>query len=329
MENIKIISKLLTTLFLKISRRTNEKNAVYILKKVINDLKNNYPYLSFIIIDNAHYKENIDYIKINNDKLFNRLSSQSLNKCIKEIFELTIKYLQRDADYFFIREFKEAVNKIDGLLLNDKELDLNRLQYKYLIERKQELKIKNSNIFKTIILSLIQTINKLSNNLKPYVLFDAILKSSYHKFDFLKTIKLKKENDTVNSYYLYIDPSIDFIPTYQISKSIIYLIEEIGKKIDNEHKNIYIETLKNEIDNETNLILKKIGVNLNLLNFSLLKVNFEDILDKILLALFSILLEEKSKDIVILNMREISRDSLTSMKFNKFGLSSQLLAFLP
>jgi hypothetical protein len=164
MEKNDITSKILTTLFLKISRRTNEKNASYILKKVINDLKKNYPYLSFIIIDDDHYKENTRYIRINNLDLFNRLSSQSLDNCIKEMFELTIKYLQRDADYFFIREFKEAVNKIEGFSLNDKELDLNQLQFKYLINRKQDLKIKNSKIFGAVLQSFFKTIEKLSYN---------------------------------------------------------------------------------------------------------------------------------------------------------------------
>lgn len=308
MEKINIMSKILTTLFLKISRRTNEKNAIYILKKVINDLKKNYPYLSLIIIDDAHYKENTSYIRINNDNLFNRLSSQSFDNCIKEMFELTIKYLRRDADYFFIREFKEAVNKIEGFSLNDKELDLNQLQFNYLVNRKQDLKIKNSKIFEAMLQSFFKTINKLLDSQEPYAFFDNILKSSYKKFDFLKSIQFERENNKQNSYILSINPSIDYIPTYKISKSIIYLIEQIGNKIKNKNKDIYIETLKNETSNENLLVLKKIGVNLNLINLSLSMVEFENILNKILSSLFSILLEEKSKDIILINMKEIISD---------------------
>ena len=111
MGNAEILTKILKTLFIKISRRTNEKNAIVILNKVINNLKDKYSYISLIEVNDANFKENIEYFQINNINLFNQLSQESLDNCIKEIFELTIKYLQRDADYFFIREFKEAINK--------------------------------------------------------------------------------------------------------------------------------------------------------------------------------------------------------------------------
>ena len=255
MDNAKIITELLTTLFVKISRRTNEKNAITILNRVLSDSKNKYSYLTLIIINDATYKENRDYIKINNEKLFNKLSSQNLKNCIKDIFELTIKHLQRDADYFFIREFKEAVNKIDDFHLDNNELDLNKLQFKYIINRKEDLKIKNSKIFTIIIEAFLNTINKLSNNLESYSIIKSIFNSSYNQFEFLKAIEFKNEKNLKSDYNISIDPSIDYIPSYQISKAIVYLIKQIGYKINTENKSIYIDTLKKEINNEDFLLL--------------------------------------------------------------------------
>ena len=312
MDNAKIITELLTTLFVKISRRTNEKNAITILNRVLSDSKNKYSYLTLIIINDATYKENRDYIKINNEKLFNKLSSKNLKNCIKDIFELTIKHLQRDADYFFIREFKEAVNKIDDFHLDYNELDLNKLQFKYIINRKEDLKIKNSKIFKIIIEAFLNTINKLSNNLESYSIIKSIFNSSYNQFEFLKAIEFKNEKNQKSYYDISIDPSIDYIPSYQISKAIVYLIRQIGYKIDTENKSIYIDTLKKEINNENLLLLKKIGVNLNLIDISIFKVGFDNVLNKILSTIYFLLLKEKSKENIKLKMNEV----ISSLKQN-------------
>ena len=312
MDNAKIITELLTTLFVKISRRTNEKNAITILNRVLSDSKNKYSYLTLIIINDATYKENRDYIKINNEKLFNKLSSQNLKNCIKDIFELTIKHLQRDADYFFIREFKEAVNKIDDFHLDYNELDLNKLQFKYIINRKEDLKIKNSKIFTIIIEAFLNTINKLSNNLESYSIIKSIFNSSYNQFEFLKAIEFKNEKNQKSYYDISIDPSIDYIPSYQISKAIVYLIRQIGYKIDTENKSIYIDTLKKEINNENLLLLKKIGVNLNLIDISIFKVGFDNVLNKILSTIYFLLLEEKPKENILLKMNEV----ISSLKQN-------------
>ena len=312
MDNAKIITELLTTLFVKISRRTNEKNAITILNRVLSDSKNKYSYLTLIIINDATYKENRDYIKINNEKLFNKLSSKNLKNCIKDIFELTIKHLQRDADYFFIREFKEAVNKIDDFHLDYNELDLNKLQFKYIINRKEDLKIKNSKIFTIIIEAFLNTINKLSNNLESYSIIKSIFNSSYNQFEFLKAIEFKNEKNQKSYYDISIDPSIDYIPSYQISKAIVYLIRQIGYKIDTENKSIYIDTLKKEINNENLLLLKKIGVNLNLIDISIFKVGFDNVLNKILSTIYFLLLKEKSKENIKLKMNEV----ISSLKQN-------------
>ena len=305
MDNAKIITEILTTLFVKISRRTNEKNAITILNRILNDSKNKYSYLTLIIINDATYKESRDYIKINNQKLFNKLSSQNLNNCIKDIFELTIKNLKRDADYFFIREFKEAVNKIDDFHLDYNELDLNKLQFKYIINRKEDLKIKNSKIFKIIIEAFLNTINKLSNNLESYSLIKSIFNSSYNQFEFLKAIEFKNEKNMKSDYDISIDPSIDYIPSYQISQAIVYLIKQIGYKINTKNKSIYIDTLKKEINNEDFLLLKKIGVNLNLIDISIFKVGFDNVLNKILSTLYFSLSEEKPKENIKLKMNEV------------------------
>lgn len=293
MNNTEIINNILKTLYEKISRRTNEKNAVSILNRVILDLKPRYPYLSVIKIKNTYYEENAKNIQITYSSIIDKLNSDELNKCIVDVFELTVKYLKRDADYFFIKEFKDAINNIDDFILDEKNIDFNQLQFKYLIKSKQNLKIKNSEISKIIFDALIKTIIKLSDSQNPYMLIESILSSSNKQFDFLNEIKIIKNSNSKEYCEININPSLNYIPYYQIEKTIKHIIEQVFYLLNNDNESIFIESLKHEINNEDYLKLKKIGINLNKIQFST-KIKFENIIKKVLTVLSLLLSKDYS-----------------------------------
>lgn len=293
MNNTEIINNILETLYTKISRRTNEKNAESILNRVILDLKPRYSYLSVIKIKNTYYEENAKNIQITYSSIIDKLNSDELNKCIVDIFELTVKYLKRDADYFFIKEFKDAINNIDDFILDEKNIDFNQLQYKYLINSKQNFKIKNSEIFKIIFDALIKTIIKLSDSQNPYILIESILSSSYKQFDFLNEIQIIKDSNSKDYCKININSSLNYIPCYQIEKTIKHIIKQVFYLLNDDNKNNFIESLKHEISNEDYLKLKKIDVNLNKIQFST-NIKFDDIIKKVLTVLELLLSKEYS-----------------------------------
>ncbi len=293
MNNTEIINNILETLYTKISRRTNEKNAESILNRVILDLKPHYSYLSVIKIKNTYYEENAKNIQITYSSIIDKLNSDELNKCIVDIFELTVKYLKRDADYFFIKEFKDAINNIDDFILDEKNIDFNQLQYKYLINSKQNFKIKNSEIFKIIFDALIKTIIKLSDSQNPYILIESILSSSYKQFDFLNEIQIIKDSNSKDYCKININSSLNYIPCYQIEKTIKHIIKQVFYLLNDDNKNNFIESLKHEISNEDYLKLKKIDVNLNKIQFST-NIKFDDIIKKVLTVLELLLSKEYS-----------------------------------
>jgi len=295
MNNTEIINNILETLYTKISRRTNEKNAESILNRVILDLKPRYSYLSVIKIKNTYYEENAKNIQITYSSIIDKLNSDELNKCIVDVFELTVKYLKRDADYFFIKEFKDAINNIDDFILDEKNIDFNQLQYKYLINSKQNFKIKNSEIFKIIFDALIKTIIKLSDSQNPYILIESILSSSYKQFDFLNEIQIIKDSNSKDYCEININSSLNYIPCYQIEKTIKHIIKQVFYLLNDDNKNNFIESLKHEISNEDYLKLKKIDVNLNKIQFST-NIKFDDIIKKVLTVLELLLSKKYSNE---------------------------------
>jgi len=295
MNNTEIINNILETLYTKISRRTNEKNAESILNRVILDLKPRYSYLSVIKIKNTYYEENAKNIQITYSSIIDKLNSDELNKCIVDVFELTVKYLKRDADYFFIKEFKDAINNIDDFILDEKNIDFNQLQYKYLINSKQIFKIKNSEIFKIIFDALIKTIIKLSDSQNPYILIESILSSSYKQFDFLNEIQIIKDSNSKDYCEININSSLNYIPCYQIEKTIKHIIKQVFYLLNDDNKNNFIESLKHEISNEDYLKLKKIDVNLNKIQFST-NIKFDDIIKKVLTVLELLLSKKYSNE---------------------------------
>lgn len=308
MMNNQIFNNILNTLLIKISRRTNEQNAVKILNTVMKDLSSQYSFLSLITIQNTLYKEGANNIIIKNTDIFNKINLNDINNCIKDIFKLTIKLLERDADYFFIKEFNDAISYIDDIEINEKSIDFNLLQFKYILDRRQSLKIKNSNLLKIIINASISVIKELSKTNETYTIIKPTLISSFKKYKFLEEIDIIKNPDSQKSYSININSSIDVIPSYQISKVIYEIILQVGYKIPIENQSSYIQSLQNNLNDVDILSLKKIGVNLNQINLSLSNIKFNDIISKILSIFIELLCKKYQKEDSILYVNNIIKN---------------------
>jgi hypothetical protein len=294
-SNSQIIHTLLKTLYKKISRRTNDANATDILNRVIKDLSDKHQYLSEVKIEDTHYRENENNIIVA-DRI-NKIGSDYLNKILKDIIELTIRYLKRDADYFFIKEFKEAIGSTEEFDLDENDIDLNLMQFKYIVNRKQILTYKNSEILSSLVKGLQKMIIRYYSYDDTFDMMNRAINDSYKKFDFLESIKIFKSTDSNKLFKTDITSDIDNIPSYQFAKAINTIIEDIGRSLDPKIEDDFIEILKKELEIDDLLSLKKIGVNLNNIKHVLSKPDFDMVIKKIFNVLFSILNEEKSPDV--------------------------------
>ena len=80
------------------------------------------------------------------------IESSKFNKASRDIIDKTIKHLGKNADYFFIKEFQESLNKNNFLNIDEKNIDLGfmqdirTMQLQHNISKKQELGIDKSEL---------------------------------------------------------------------------------------------------------------------------------------------------------------------------------------
>ncbi|MCJ2534270.1 MAG: hypothetical protein LN364_03435, partial [Candidatus Thermoplasmatota archaeon] len=133
LTNFEIFERLLKTLVSKIGRRTHESYAVVAIHTILKVLEPKYNFLKYVTVKDALYSEGVDAIIISSD--IDSVDSDEILQAANEIVKMTVKYLERNADFFFIREFQDALNDI-GLEIVVENLDLNCMQLAYIVDRK-------------------------------------------------------------------------------------------------------------------------------------------------------------------------------------------------
>jgi len=113
--------------------KTTDDYAWSTLKKLINELKDNYSFLNYVNInDLENLKNNIEDIQIIS-KIEN-IESREIGKSIQDLIDLYKKYLGKKAGYFFIREFKNDLGEKYHSSIKSLGVDLR------LIELQNEMK---------------------------------------------------------------------------------------------------------------------------------------------------------------------------------------------
>ena len=98
LKNSEIIKLLLKTLVSKIGRRTHESFAVVTLHTLLKTLEPKYNFLKFITIKDTLYTEGIDAISISYE--IDTISPDEFMEAINELVKMTVKHLERKADFF-------------------------------------------------------------------------------------------------------------------------------------------------------------------------------------------------------------------------------------
>ena len=158
-SNSVITNQLLKILVEKISRRTSNSFALVTISTIIKILEKKYDFLKFIQINRDIYLEGTDAISV--DKHIDQIDTEEYFKAIHEFIKITVKYLKRNADYYFIREFQEAIENIPGLNLNETGLDLSYMQFQYIVDTKHTRRSEYNILFENVISSLAMVVNSI------------------------------------------------------------------------------------------------------------------------------------------------------------------------
>lgn len=296
LKNSQVIRHVLQTLVSKIGRRTSEGFATVILDTVLNELMSRYDFLRYVEIKNTFYSEGIDAVNVSSE--IDLVDTAKFYNAVGDIIGMTVKYIEENANFFFIKEVQEALNGIYDLNLKEQNIDLNLMQFQFIVDKKQEVKMKNSEMVEIVINALNNIINqKFPGAQKTKTMINSIRKLG-KKYDFLKHVEISDEPTSGGFYLIQALPGINNTHPIDVVEAIQKIICDIGKSLDWKDGESFIESLKREIG-EKHLALEGMGINLEHIKFVLMRQGHEVLVKKTLEALIDTVSKNTSEGFAV------------------------------
>lgn len=274
----RIIKLVLQKLINKIGRRTSEVFATATIETILNDLLHKYDFLKFVKIQNTSYSEGIAAVIVASE--IDTIESTIFYKSIKDIIEITIKRIGETADFFFIKEFQDSLDKIKGLNLTDRNIDLSLMQNQYIANRKKDRFIEKSNVVENVIKALVNLLNNISSEGKTFNKIVTSINNLKKKYDFLKFVEIDKNPQDNALIEVRVRPEINNTNSTIIAEVIQKLIEDLGKSMGSEKGEIFIEKFKIELGNEDLSKLIGMGINLEHVKIVIFRQEHESLIKK-------------------------------------------------
>ena len=302
LKNSDIIEHMLQVLISKIGRRTSEGFAVVTIDAILKELESKYSFLKYIKIKNMLYYDGIDAVSVMSD--INSVESTKFYRAIEDIIKMTVRNLDRNAGFFFINEFQKAIDDNVDLVLKENNIDLGLMKRHNIMD--EILNIENSEVVKHVIMALTRSLNRTVPEAQSIKTVIALVKKLEGKYDFLKYIEMTNTPDLDALYSIRVLPSINpyinnVSPTY-MGEALQKLIEEVGKSIEYETDQSFIEDFKNELEDEYLLKIKEVGVKLDLIRNLLLRPGHELLVKKTLEALIDIVGKRTSEGFAVVTI---------------------------
>ena len=321
LTNFEIFERLLKTLVSKIGRRTHESYAVVTIHTILKVLEPKYNFLKYVTVKDALYSEGVDAIIISSD--INSVDSDEIIKAANEIVKMTVKYLERDADFFFIREFQDALNDI-GLEIVVENLDLNCMQQAYIVDRKQTLKIDHSEVAEHVLKALAFLLNRTLSEMQAIKIVADSVKKLQEKYEFLENIEMSDTPDSESFYVIRALPAINNVFSARMAEAIQKIIGEVILSIEWDEEEPFIDAFKNELGEEQLAKIEKMGVKLSQIQLALSQLEHEIITKKALDALVIIMGEKTHESFAVAtldNMIKNLKETYNVLKYVKIDKS--------
>jgi len=224
----------LEVLIQKVARRTSKQFAIETMQKVIQNCQKSCDVLKYISISKDPYLEPNEIVKV--DNLINSVDPKEVFIAVEEILKFTIKDLKKSADYFFIREFQEAVDDIDHLRINTEDLNLGVMQLEYIIDRKQSQLMKKNELIFSVVKALIFSLNQYYQDRKVIDIIKESINYLKEVYVFLDYIRISGKTDGEGFYLIDVGGEINNTLSFILAEGIQKLLELTINKTDLENK---------------------------------------------------------------------------------------------
>ncbi|MBN2602513.1 MAG: hypothetical protein JXA91_00070 [Candidatus Thermoplasmatota archaeon] len=286
-SNSYLISRILEVLIQKVARRTSKQFAIETIQKVVQNCQKSCDVIKYISLNKDPYLELSEIVQV--DKLINSVDPQEVFVAVEEILKFTVKDLKKSADYFFIREFQEAVDDIDHLRINTEDMNLGVMQLEYIIDRKQSQLMKKNELIFNVLKALIFSLNRYYNDEKVIEIIKESIEYLKDVYVFLDYVRISKKTDGEGFYLIDVGGEINDTLSYILTEGMQKFLEYTINKTDLENKNSIIDDLKKDLGEKNLNEIENFGVKLDRIRIEKSRYEEKDIIKKSLESLIKVI----------------------------------------
>lgn len=246
-----VIRRFLKVLLEAVEKQTSKSFAIACLKQHIDKLRQSYPFLDFILINDIRYTFGPEEIVV--QQQVNTIELQDLGKALTSILQETDKTLT-------------------DLGRNSIASDLKiHLTFEYLTRLKEmgvtitSQGIGYNAVFTHVIKTLIDVIGKTSSENNAIFLVNSFLRKIDMKYDFIQLIKVEPATKQGELYHIIIGGNLDTISETDARRAIHLLLESITESLGEKISDEFIQKFKNSLDKKYLLKIEEMGINFHMI----------------------------------------------------------------
>jgi len=249
LENI--IKVLISLLSKSLSEEETIKNVIDSIKK----LENKYDFLKYVEISDKPDSKGYYNIAVKDDinGIWSAKIGEAVEKLIVEIGRLTDSKVRQS----FLNEFKSTLGNADISKIKDMGVDLDHVN-KMLQRPEHEI------LFKGTLEALIAVMSEKTSTSFAVASIDTLIEKLRDKYAVFRYVQIDKfrYNDGISAFNIM--PEIESADPYQLAKSIQELIKNIQSNFEDK-SSLFIQDFKKKLGDDRLSEIKKIGVNLHIL----------------------------------------------------------------
>ena len=248
LNNSDVARQFLQTIIKIIGRKTSEEYAAVTIRNLLNKLQPTYPFLQDIEIKNTRSLELESNVTIQDS--LNTINPKEAGMALKELTKKIMKFMGKNAGYFFIRETQEKIGiDCDTTLVKTMDVDLTLMQSTYIVEKKSIslLHIEKSDVMRRFLKALMDALEKQTSKTFAIGFTAQRVKALRQQYTFLEYVSVNDIRYSLGSEEVAVMPEINNVDPLELGKAIGSILYDTDTALTDLGRNSVADDLKTHL----------------------------------------------------------------------------------
>jgi len=313
LNNKELVECILKSTLNVVGRRTSDAYADFVINNSLKKLAKKYDLFKFVEIKKTEYNEFFDAINIKPE--INGFEINLIGKAIKELMQNIVHSMGKNVGYYFIREIKESLSLEYDKIIKEIGVDLELLQYQYILERKEALniEIQNDDVLGHLFMSLFEFLDKEIGRDSAYKNLREVVSRFQIEYDCLNYVKVNDVRAIIGAESIVVNDEVNKIESASVGAAIQKCMQELNNNFVEKGYVSFIEKFREVLNEEYIFKIESIGVDLDVIQY-----NHVLVIKHVIKALIDVLSDRSSETNSVLMINNLLRKFESNFLY--FGL---------